>query len=260
MMKKICTLLILCSTIIISGQNVTLLKNFNPKVKELKHDLNSTKDSLILRCENTIVKVEIFNEDYEKLIVVENHNTEIYLNDIPAGKFAVEVTLADKVVLMDIIKYEDYEDGFSTSTSDIAEGQGMMLDESLNIVKSSPNKSIEFILTGEKRQNTSIKKQKFYWVITKINTESGSSKTMKLADQKTVDRMILKNKVENSRSFAKFNELTVWEVYNTTKFMEQQVLNSNYVYSKKSSLFNTTPYYATQNTVSRTSEANESLK
>jgi hypothetical protein len=122
----------------------------------------------------------------------------------------------------------------------------MMLDEGLNIIKNAPNTSIEFILTREKKTNAFKQSQKFYWILIKVNNESGSTKTMKLVDQKSVDRMIARNKLENSSAFGKFNELTVWEVYNTSKFMEQQLLNPEFMYSISSDFFNTTPYYSTQ--------------
>jgi hypothetical protein len=246
MRKRICTLLILCCTLGISGQNVTLLKNFNPKVRALKHDLNSSRDSLVLEYEKTIVKVDIFNEDFEKLVVVESQNAQISLEDIPEGKFVIEVTLSDKIVLMDVIKHEANDNLCGSSISNITEGQGMMLDESLNIIKNSPHNSIEYILTGVKRERAITKKEKFYWVVIQTNTEIGSSKTMKLVDQKSVDRMILKNKLENRNTASKFNKLIAWEVYDTSKFMEQQLLNSNFMHSQTSDVFNTTPYYATK--------------
>ena len=249
MKKRIYTLLILFITLSIYSQNATLLKNYNPKVRELKHNLNYAGDTLILASEKTILKVDIFNEDYEKLVVIEAFNAQIPLRDLPEGKFVVEVKLVDKVILMDIIKYNDTNETENSSISDVAEGQGMMLDEGLNIIKNAPNTSIEYILTREKKRNTSNNSQKFYWILVKINNESGSNKTMKLVDQKSADRMIVKNKLENSSTFGKFNELIVWEVYNTSKFMEQQVLNPDFMYSLTSDLFNTTPYYSTQKSV-----------
>jgi hypothetical protein len=234
---------------IIYGQNITLLKNFNPKAKELKHSLNPTGDSLVLGCEKTILKIDIFNEDYEKTVVVEGYNAKISLTDLPAGKFVVEAKIVDKIILINIIKHDYLNEPTNADISDIAEGKGMMLDEGLNIIKSSPNTSIEYILTGAKRQKSLNKNQKFYWVITKVNNESGSSKTMKLVNQESADRMILKNKLENQSASGKLNELKVWEVYNTTKFMSQQVLNPDFIYSLESDFFNTTPYYSTQNNI-----------
>jgi hypothetical protein len=246
MIKRIYTLLILLLTLSIYGQNATLIKNYNPKAKELKHNLSYVGDTLILASEKQIIQVDIFNEDYEKLVVIEDYNAQISLRDLPEGKFVVEAKLVDKIILMDIIKYDDFNETDNSSISDIAEGQGMMLDEGMNIIKNAPNTSIEYILTREKKTNTTNKSQKFYWIVIKVNNESGSTKTMKLVDQKSVDRMIIKNKLENSSAFGKFNELIVWEVYNTSKFMEQQVLNPDFMYSLSSDLFNTTPYYSTQ--------------
>lgn len=246
MIIRICTLLTLFMAVSIYGQNATLLKNYNPKAKELKHNLNPAGDTLILASEKTILKVDIFNEDYEKQVVVEDYSAQISLRDLPEGKFVVEAKLVDKVILMDIIKYGNFNETQNRSISDIAEGQGMMLDEGLNIIKNAPNTSIEYILTRENRTNTSTKNQKFYWILMKVNNESGSTKTMKLVDQKSVDRLIAKNKLENSSAFGKYNELIVWEVYNTSKFMEQQVLNPDFMYSLSSDYFNTTPYFSTQ--------------
>ena len=72
---------------------------------------------------------------------------------------------------------------------------------------------------------------------------------MKLVNKESVDRMILKNKQENNSASGKLNELTVWEVYNTTKFMKYQVSNPNFIYSITSDLFNTSPYYTTEDKI-----------
>ncbi|WP_299125131.1 hypothetical protein [uncultured Winogradskyella sp.] len=253
MIKSISTLLILFSALILSGQNITLLKNYNPKAKELKHSLNKTKDSLILVSENTILKVEIFNEDYEDVVVVEGHNARIGLNKLPVGKFVVEAKLTDKVIVMDLIKYEDFNETTNSAVpfekKDVAEGRGMMLDESLNLVKSTPKRSVGFMLNRGKTKKQSQKKQKFYWTITIVNNEIGSIKTMRLVDHESVERMIVKNKIVNKGSSNKLNELIVWEVYNKTKFMEHQVSNPDFIYSPNSEYFNTTPHYSTKNSV-----------
>lgn len=248
MIKNISTLLILFSTIINYGQNFTLIKNKHPKAKELIHHLNSTRDSLMLECEAKILKVDIFNEDYEKVVTVEDFKIQISLKDVPVGKFVIEAKLIDKIIVMDLIRQNTICKA-SLTKNETAEGKGMMLDESLNVISKSPNKSIEFILTGVKAKKQITKKQRFYWVLTKVNNESGSSKTMRLLNKVYVDRLILKHKQELNSVSGKLNKLTVWEVYNTTKFMEHQMLNPDFFYSLHSDLFNTTPYYATENTV-----------
>lgn len=247
MFKKICTILILSSTVIISSQNITLLKNNNPKAKELNHSLNSTKDSLILESEKPIYKIEIFNEDFEKIVVVKDFEVQIPLFDLPVGRFIVHAKLTDRILVMELIKHEVSNSTVTLDKIEIAEGKGMMLDEKLNIIKSSPNKSIEFILTRGKTKKRATKNQKFYWTVTKINNEIGSSKTMRLVNQESVDRMILKNKLEYSSTEGKLNELIAWEVYNTEKFIKHQVSDNNYMYSQASDFFNTSPYYTSAN-------------
>lgn len=248
MFKTICTLLIIFWTLNGFSQNFTLLKNTHPQAKELKHNLNKTKDSLILECDKKIIEVDFFNEDFEKKVIVEDLKTKIALEDIPQGKFIIEAKLTNKIILIDLIKHEDYSKDIS-QIDEPAEGQGMMLDETLNVIKVAPKTSISFILTREKASQHNTQTNKFYWVILQVNNQNGSSKTMKLVDQKSVDRMISKHKGELNSDSGKLNELTIWEVYNTGEFMENQVSNPDYVYTSTTDAFNTTPYYSTSSSL-----------
>lgn len=252
MKNNIFTLLLLCYSLLNFGQNATLLKNYNPKVKDLKHLLNPTKDSLILECETTILKVDFHNEDFEKVSIVESNSTKIALNDIPEGKFVVEVKLVDKIVVMHIIIHQDFNDAFTSAAvsnqKEIVEGRGMMLDEGLNVITSSPKMSLEYILNRGSVKTRTQKIQTLYWTVIRVNNESGSNKTMRLVDKKAADRMILRNKLEHQSALGKRNELTVWEVYNTSKFMEHQLENPNFMYAVRSDYFNTTPYFTSQQT------------
>ena len=245
MFKSTSTLLILFATLTCYGQNFTLIKNTHPQAKELKHSLNKTNDSLVLECEHKIVKVDIFNEDFDKTVIVADLTTKISLEDFPEGKFIIEAKLTDKIILIDLIKHAEFSNKDLANVNEPAEGQGMMLDETLTVIKNAPNKSISFILTREKAAPQNTATNKFYWVISQTNNKIGSSKTMKLADQTSVDRMILKHKVELDSDCGKLNELTIWEVYNTREFMEKQVSNPDFVYSSTTDSFNTTPYYST---------------
>lgn len=252
MKNKIFTLFILYSSLITFGQNATLLKNFNPKVKELNHHLNSAKDSLILECETTILKVDFHNEDYEKVSIVESNRVKIGLNDMPKGKFVVEVKLVDKIALMHIIIHQDFKDLFTSvavsNKKEIVEGRGMMLDEGLNVITSAPKMSLEYLLNQGKTKTYIQKKETLYWTVIRVNNESGSNKTMRLVDKKAADRMILRNKLEHHSALGKHNELTVWEVYNTSKFMEHQLENPDFIYAINSEYFNTTPYFTSKQT------------
>ena len=250
MYKKALTLFVLFLTLAVNSQNIVLLKNFNPKARELKHSLNTTKDSLLLKCEKKIIKVEIFNDDYDRAFVVEGSETKIPLTDIPFGKFEVEATLGDKIILMHIVRYKDIDRLSNSSISDEKEDgiieKGMMLDENLNAIKSSPKNSIEHILSKGRRKKQ-IRNKKFFWAVYHINNKLGSSKTMKLVDKETADKMIRKNKLELNSVSGKLNELTIWEVYNTTKFMKHQSSNPGFINSSSSDLFNSIPYYAKEN-------------
>lgn len=235
------------------GQDIVLLKNFNPKAKELHHSLNASKDSLVVKSETKILSIDIFNEDFETSINVEGFESRISIEELPEGKFVVEARLNDKIIIFGLYRPNFTENhtlgSASSKTEEVAEGNGMMLDEKGQVIKCVPNKSIAFLLTRENNKSHHSKSQKFYWVVTKVNNEMGSNKTMKLVEKETVDRMISKHKQELNSVSGKLNELTVWEVYNTTKFMELQMSDPNFFYSVTSEVFNTTPYYSTHNTV-----------
>jgi hypothetical protein len=74
---------------------------------------------------------------------------------------------------------------------------------------------------------------------------------MKLVQKESAERMILKNKIEHNSASGKLNELIIWEVYDTTKFMENQVSNPDFVYSSSSDIFNTSPYYSTKKDIQK---------
>lgn len=248
MIKNISLLLILFLTFISQSQNITLVKNTNPKAKELIHNLNPTNDSLVLSCENKIIKVDIFNEDYDNIIEVEDFSTKISLREMPVGKFVIQTKLNDKIIVIDLIVYNKFEDTSNSESAEIAEGNGIMLDEGLNIIESNPKNSVAFMLTREKPKKQNCKSQKFFWTETQIKNMSGSNTTRKLVDLESAERMIRKNKQELNSDTGNLNELTVWEVYNTSKFMKNQVSNPDFVYSSTTDLFNTTPYYTSSKT------------
>ncbi len=249
MIKKIWPLLILFSTAISFGQDIILLKNTNPRAKELKHNLNEAKDSLIIGCENTIFKVEIFNEDYEKVIIIEDNEAHIPLNDLPAGRFVVEAQLSNKIIVMNLFRhgYMDDNSDLTLSEKEIADAKHMGLAGDKNIKKNSSEHSIEFLLSGRKSKRVSHKNQKLYWTSALVNTGNTSSKIMHLANQRTVDKMISKHKLEIKTFNAKRNELIIWEVYDKTRFIKQQVANPDYINSSVSNFFDVSPYFTSEN-------------
>ena len=292
MYKTLIKLLIFFLTVTLNGQTTVLLKNFNPKAKELKHQLNKSRDSLILSCEQPILKVDIFNEDFEMIVTVEGSNTKIPLHNLPIGEFVVEAKLEDKIILMEIVRYEidtsseqasiqqneklyesgtmldenmkpiksssnnriekRYEIDTSSEQASIQQNEklyesGTMLDENMKPIKSSSNNRIENMLSPgkvKKSKNT----KKFFWVVLIKNDKTGSSQTMKLVDESLVTKLIKRNKLEVNNAKDKINELRVWEVYDTSKFMRAQLADPNYFTSSSSELFNVIPYYVTADT------------
>ncbi|WP_299366451.1 hypothetical protein [Winogradskyella sp.] len=239
MYKNLFTLLIFLLAITSNSQNIVLLKNFNPKAKELKHNLNRTRDSLVLASDQIISKVELFNENFEKKVKVENSEVKISLHNIPIGEFHVEVHLEGKIIIMELIKYSnDPNSSISSNESEFVYEKGTMLDENLNPINVIITDRIESLLSPKKRKSDT--KKKLFWVILK----SSSSKTMKLVDETTVKKMIKKNKLELNSAEGKSNELTVWEVYDSHKFMEAQIADTDYINSTSSDLFNVIPYYS----------------
>ncbi|WP_299130204.1 hypothetical protein [uncultured Winogradskyella sp.] len=237
------TLLSLLLTVNIFAQQTVLLKNYNPKVKDLKHRLNLTKDSLVLLSEEKIKTVEIFNAHIEKTIIVDDFNTKIDISNLPMGKFEVEVKLEHKIALMHIVRYEgNIEAKGSNKTSkdyNASVNNEMMLDEDLKPI-TYRQRGIEKLLSRPKARAGT---KKYYWIIYKVNNKLGANKTMKLVDEQTALKLIKRNKLELNSYSAQHNELTVWEVYNTDEFMKKQATNPNFIYASSSDSFNTTPYY-----------------
>ncbi|MEO1031839.1 MAG: hypothetical protein AAFX55_10570 [Bacteroidota bacterium] len=91
------------------GQKSTLLQNVNFRAKDLKHGLNEIGDSLILTSEKTIYSVEIFNQDFEKVVDVASNETKIPLNDTPLGRLVVQAKMQNKRIIMTLLRHEEIE-------------------------------------------------------------------------------------------------------------------------------------------------------
>ncbi|WP_422105886.1 hypothetical protein [Winogradskyella sp.] len=91
------------------GQKSTLLQNVNFRAKDLKHGLNEIGDSLILTSEKTIYSVEIFNQDFEKVVDVAANETKIPLNDTPLGRLVVQAKMQNKRIIMTLLRHEEIE-------------------------------------------------------------------------------------------------------------------------------------------------------
>lgn len=86
-----------------------------------------------------------------------------------------------------------------------------------------------------------------YWVLYKINNGSSSEKVLKMADQKTVDRLIHKIEIDMKTSTGRLNELTVWQIYNTDNFVLHKRKNKAHYMNTESDSFNMVPYFKKEN-------------
>lgn len=275
------------------GQKSTLLQNINFRAKELKHSLNKDGDSLILESEKTIYSVDIFNQDFEKTVEVDDNEIKIPLNGTPLGRLVVQAKMADKRIIMTLLRHVAIEEKPiikkhrpRLKTTDLVAFEDINLSLKVNafgvdtrtvllikpiepiITTTIPQENPIEIATTEKeepissqnnvsnRQNNSIanmlnwkpKKDnisdKVFWISYVINNGTNSSKKMKMVTHIEADELITKHKAELKTNQGKLNQLTIWEVYNTAKFMEKQVENPDYINSIVSNLFNVKPYFS----------------
>lgn len=240
-MKKGFTILFLFLTSLSFSQNATLLKNVDFRAKELKHNLNKTGDTLILESTRTISKVTIFNSAYEKLFLVNKNATKIPIADLPIGRFVTEVKIHEKLIIITLIQHKQLNKKLATTTQQTTKA----LEEGDKIAfKSQAESNKVSTANTEALLETKPKKVvKFYWIVKHINKGHSSSKKMRFGDQAIVDKMIAQHQIDLKTKAGKHNRLTIWEVYDTSKFLRFKRQNPNYANTKVSDCFNTNPFY-----------------
>lgn len=247
MMTRLLTVLLFILAPFIHGQKSTLLKNINYRASELQHTLNKTGDTLVLKGERTIDKVEIFNSDFQKAYIVNSLDTKISLTDIPVGRFVTEVKVNDKLIIITLLRHENFEKEAKTAENTTTETseQNSIFRQSIYKNKSK-GKSIISSDVKEKLEEPAKKPVRFYWIVKQINKGHSSSKKMRIGDKEVVDKMITQHKIDLKSKAGKHNKLTVWEVYDTSKFLRFKRQNPNYATLKKADCFNTIPFYESE--------------
>ncbi|MEY8848026.1 hypothetical protein AB9K26_04385 [Psychroserpens sp. XS_ASV72] len=202
--KKLLTILLMLSTFLMNGQQITFQKNVNYKARILQQKLNKDKDSLILSSKTaSISQVDIFNETYSRQISVNSSSTAIDLKELPVGNFIVQAQVNKKWIVMYLQKKP-------------AAVTAMRSD----------------------------KKSLYYWVVLESNSNFGSRKSMKLEHKDRVAKLITKNQLELKSKVGKDNTLQVYPVYDKSEFMNMQSRNSNYYQSvENSKYFDSEPLY-----------------
>lgn len=241
-MKKGCAILFLFLASLSYCQNATLLQNIDFRAKELKHSLNKTGDTLILESERIITKVTIFNSDFEKLTLVNHKAAKIPLTDFPNGRFVTEVKVHNKLIIITLICHKPLN---KISNSIVTKTAEVLNDEETMIISQNTanGKKISTVDLEPPIKINPKKTVRFYWIVKHIDKGHSSSKKMRIGDQAVVNKMIAQHKIDLKTKAGKRNQLTIWEVYDTTKFLRFKRQNPNYKNVKKADCFNTTPFY-----------------
>jgi len=240
-MKKGCAILFLFLASLCYSQNATLLQNIDYRAKELKHSLDKTGDTLVLEGERSIAKVAIFNDTFEKSITIEDKATKIPLTDLPNGRFVTEVKVHDKLIILTLLLHrpkENISKNLSINKPEVLSDSKTMISQNEDLGK--------VIITNESEAHANDKLKKtvrFYWIVNKIYKGHSSRKIMKIGDKKAVEKVIRQNEIDLQTRTGKYNELIIWEVYDTAKFMRYKRINPDYANAENVDCFNSTPFY-----------------
>lgn len=251
-MRTLCIIVFLLVASLVKSQNTTLIQNRNFRADELKHNLNSSGDSLILKGLRSIIKVTISNDDFSKTFRPIDKDAKIPLEGIPLGRFTTEVQLDNKLIIITLLRHETIESISRplvslnvqppSQTELIAQHKANGItnetsEDGLNQNEGDLNEN-----EGDLNQNE-VREVRFYWIVNLINKGQSSSRIKKLAELETVKRFIRKHEIDHRTKSGMYNELTIWEVYDTSKFMRYKRINPDYATTKHSDFFNTHPFY-----------------
>ncbi|MEY8848023.1 hypothetical protein AB9K26_04370 [Psychroserpens sp. XS_ASV72] len=209
-------------------QQLAFQKNINYKAQFLQQSINAQKDSLILKSTgDKILQVDIFNDKYSKSVDVNSNVSKINLTSIPKGKYVVQARVDGKWIVMYMDKREDHK---------ITPLTGKEITTNNTIATPKQNR-----MNSAKTQTPT-----YFWVVSESNSNFGSNKSMRLEHKDDIAKLISKHKLEKKSKIGENNTLAIYEVYNTSEFMDKQMKNPDYYkYAENSSSFNEEPLFAT---------------
>lgn len=260
-MKKRYAIICMLLTTLTYGQKSTLFKNINVRANELQHRLNSTGDTLLLEGQRSIERVDIFNSDFEKSFNVNTKKARIPLSEIPVGRFVTEVKLHGKLIIITLLRHEPIKNVLITENKPIISSLTALKEKDekeakiatvLDSDKASKENEATYNTEGVLPANGKFVKpldniRRHYWIIHKINNGHRSRKITRMGDQEVVAQMIKQNEVDLRTKSGKYNQLTIWEVYDTRKFYMYKRRNPDLKAETSSAFFNTTPLYTSKN-------------
>ncbi|WP_299101854.1 hypothetical protein [uncultured Winogradskyella sp.] len=241
------TLVYLLLTSFVYGQKSTLFQNKNSRALELKHELNKTNDSLILKCDRTIFEVVFFNDDFERVVRVRKKEAKIAITDLPVGQYIIETLLRDKLIVLTLVRNEEFKLPKQDIIANVVKQEEKKPTPSQLLNRETITKKSDLAVAGKKAVRTVEVKRKqstaLYWIEYKINTGQNTLKTEKFGDQATIDQMIRKIEIDKKTKTGRLNELIVWKVFDSSKFLKHRRANKNNYSTTASDSYNTEPYY-----------------
>ncbi|NRD23915.1 hypothetical protein HNV10_11715 [Winogradskyella litoriviva] len=239
MIKKYSLFVFITVTLFSYSQEINFQKNDNSTATELLvvQKLNKSGDSLILESEKLKIRqVDILNDNYFETIKIDSIKTKIGLNKLPVGNYVIQARIKKHWIVM-----------YFEKTKDLAKG--------LNIIDNKNNTKLNLVSIETKDlKNDSInskqnlyKKNTMYWVVYETNSPFSTTKTMSLKYPEEIDDLIAKIKLDVKSKSGENNKLLVYEVYNTSEFMNMQLKNRLYYKNTKSDYFNVIPLYSSEN-------------
>jgi len=239
MIKKYSLFVFIITTQFSYGQGITFQKNYSSTASELLvvQKLNKNGDSLILESDRKIIQqVDILNEDYLETIKVDSVKGKINLKKLPNGNYVIQARIGRHWIVMSMMKRNHISAGLNFSD--------IKIDAKLNYATlrakalrgdTSPTK--ENLIGNQLEENT------LYWVVYESNSQFSSVKTMSLKYADEIYDLISKIELEVKSEIGKNNRLFVYEVYNQSEFMIEQLRNRKYYKKGKSEFFNVFPLY-----------------
>lgn len=240
MIKNVYVLLLTFISLSSYAQHTTFEPNINPDAKELKQALAKSEDLLLLESETIIRQVDIINDHFFKTIIVDSTKAEIDLNMLPIGNYIIKARLGKKRIVMYVEKHGARDTVITNTTLEIDKEQKVTTNE--NVVDTHDRSQVQ------KSNKSALRATALYWVVSESNTSFGSHKSMRLEYPDKVSHLISKNQLEIKSDIAKNNRLLIYEVYNRSQFMTQQLRNQHYYKSQRSETFNVVPIYSSSPT------------
>lgn len=239
--KHLCVSFLLLSSLFSASQKSVILKNVNSRANELKHELNASEDSLILKGERNIYRVEIFNQEFRLEFKTNTKDLRIPLQEIPVGRFVTLVRLRDKIIAISLLRNENY---------DVIKPPALELDVVAKTRKVIPPKTREKkVKETVTKASLVVRKIKGYWIVKVSRGHLGEKVTRRFAKENEIEKLIAHTEHEIKTKAGKFNNITIWEVYDIAEFKRLKAMDKDIVRTVKSNAFNFTPHYETKSKV-----------